>query len=301
MAECFFCGRDEKLTRAHLFQDRFRQAIGSGEGTVRLGASSYTTDGVYRDLIFPGDIRLTKVTSLCKECNGRWMNQIEMAAAPVFESIMRGEGFPPPGQLMKLAHWATVVGALSSELIPSITIPIERRREIRFTRTGQPSYYSTFFIWTCDYLDSLQTDLFRVAGGDDQNESAVAVVPHPARWPAGRYLASPDLFGRVAAVLEERHVRAALGAFSSNIVYVPQGFAEAAKTGAELPSHQQVHESRPVMLGTNLRYAETPNGIDLLDLSGGLKVSDVDFSYNFEGLLIDVRSQLELDYMTWMG
>lgn len=297
MAECFFCGRAEKLTRAHLFQERFRQAIALGEGLVTLGSSSHRTMGVNRDLLFEGDVRQMNVTSLCSGCNNVWMNSIEVAAAPVFESIMRGEGFPPRHDLMKLAHWATVVAALSSELHPEIALPEMRRREIRFTRTGQPTFYSTFFIWAADVLQSLQTSLFRVTPEDATDEASIGWFHLLHAGPLAAISASPNLFGRIARVLEEQEIRTVLGALSSNIIYVPRGFEEAARTGVGAPTHQQVHQLGPVMLGSDLSYKQTENGAELLDLSAGLKFSDTDFSFDFEGRLIDVRDELQLDYL----
>ena len=264
---------------------------------MTLGSSSHATPGVNRDLLFKGDMRQMKVTSLCGACNSRWMNNIEMAAAPAFESIMRGDGFPPRPDLMKLAHWATVVGVLASELHREILIPEARRREIRFTRTGQPNFYSTFFIWTSDVLNSLQSSFFRVAGSDVQDEASIGWFHLLHAGPLVALSASPDLYGRIARVLEEHQMRTVLGAFSSNIVYVPEGFSGAARTGEGAPTHEEVHRLGPVMLGTGVSYVETDNGADLLDLSAGLTISESDFSFNFDGRLVDVREDLDLTYL----
>lgn len=51
------------------------------------------------------------------------------------------------------------------------------------------------------------------------------------------------------------------------------------------------------MLGTGLSYVETDNGAELLDLSAGLTVSESDFSFNFDGRLVDVREDLDLAYL----
>lgn len=153
------------------------------------------------------------------------MNSIETAAAPAFESRMQGDGFPPPPDLMKFAHWATVAGVLSSELHSEILIPEARRREIRFTRTGQPNFYSTFFIWTSDVLNSLQSSFFLVAGSDVQDEASIGWFHLLHAGPLVALSASPHLHGRIARVLEEHQMRTVLGAFSSNSVYVPEGLS----------------------------------------------------------------------------
>lgn len=46
----------------------------------------------------------------CVHCSSGWMEPIEKAAAPILESIMRGEGFPPARDLFRLATWSTVLG-----------------------------------------------------------------------------------------------------------------------------------------------------------------------------------------------
>lgn len=292
MAQCFFCDRDETLTRAHLFQTRFRNAIGAGDGMVSLASSSVATPGVNRDLLFPGDIRERYVTSLCRNCNNIWMNDIECAAAPVFESIMQLKGFPPPSDLFKLAHWATVVGALSSELYHHVEIPVALRREIRNTATGQPTYYSTYFIWTNDYLESLETSFFRVIAADD----AIHWFHVLHAGPLVAISSTPLLGSRIARVLEENGIQSVLGLISSNLVYTARGLREAAEKGVGRPTHKQVHDLLPVLLETDSAYIRT-KGTEVLDLSGGLKFRNVDLSFDFSDRLTDVRDQLDLDYL----
>jgi hypothetical protein len=109
--------------------------------------------------------------------------------------------------------------------------------------------------------------------------------------------ASPELYGRIARVLDENQMRTVLGAFSSNIIYVPRGFAEAAQSGLGAPTHREVHQLGPVMLGTDLNYVQTEHGAELLDLSAGLKLSESDSSFDFEDRLIDIREELDLGHL----
>lgn len=296
MAQCFFCGQDERLTRAHLFQSQFRDAVDGGFGTVSLSASGVAARGINRDLLFQGDIRTQHVTSLCKKCNNDWMNRIECAAAPGFESIMQNKGLPSPPELFKLAHWSTVLGILSSELHPVIEIPAARRYEVRYTPTGQPVNYATFFIWTRDYFPSLQSDFFRVVSDDSMGDDSVHWFHVLHAGPIVLVSTSPFLVSRIAKVLGDKGVQSVLGALSSNLVYVPPGLVEACAEGTGMPSHSELHDLLPTIVNSGLQYVET-RGSQVIDLTRGLEFKSVDFSFDFEDRLRDVRDQLDLKYL----
>lgn len=296
MAVCFFCGDDEALTRAHLFQQMFRDAIGMSPGEVSLSASSIREPGAYRDLLYSGDIRQAKVTSLCSSCNNGWMNDIEQAAGPVFTSIMNGGGFPWPADLFKLAHWSVVVGALASELIPHLDIPIEHRRAIRFTRTGQPADFSTHFIWTLDDLPGVEMDLVRFAGETD--------IEDPVRWCFVLHIgclvivsASPSFGSRVSKVLHSGGIHSVVAAISSNIVYLPQEVRRASVEGVLTPSHETMRELHSELFAPATEYLET-KGRPVLDLHGAIGRTVNDFTFDYEGTLVDMRDQLDLSYLT---
>jgi hypothetical protein len=102
------------------------------------------------------------------------MQSIEVAAAPTFAEVVQGDRVPPPVAMLALAHWAVVLSALSSELYPALQIPDNQRRGIRES-PGLPYEYSVFFVWTSEYLRSIQLDLYR----------AVSTAPHSqhdVRW-----------------------------------------------------------------------------------------------------------------------
>ncbi|BBX83717.1 hypothetical protein MAUB_15900 [Mycolicibacterium aubagnense] len=92
MAECFYCGTDAKLTRAHLLHQRIREALRNESTKVTLGSSSVRSRGLNRDHLYTGDVREIHVKNLCERCNSRWMEPIEQAAAPIIEAIMQGRG-----------------------------------------------------------------------------------------------------------------------------------------------------------------------------------------------------------------
>lgn len=132
MAECFYCGTNTKLTRAHLFHQDIRAALPNESSEVTLAASSIRAGGLVQDLIFTGDVREMYVKKLCDPCNRLWMEPIERAAGPIVESIMGGRGAPPPRDLFRLAHWATIFSALATQTGPSFDVPVEHRRQIRW-------------------------------------------------------------------------------------------------------------------------------------------------------------------------
>lgn len=294
MAECFFCGTDETLTRAHLFQQSFRDAISMASGEVSLSASSSKEQGAYRDVLYRGDIRQSNAASLCSNCNNGWMNDIEQAAGPVFTSIMNGEGFPPPPDLFKLAHWSVVVGALASELIPRLEIPVEHRRAIRFTRTGQPTEFSTHFVWTLDYFPSFEIDIVRFEPESD--------VEEPARWCFVLHVgwlviisASPGFGPRVSRVLHGGGIHSVLGTISSNIVYLPKE-ARGATTGVLTPSHERMRELHSELFAPATEYLET-KGRPVLDLHSAVGRTVNDLTFDYGDTLIDMRDNLDLSYL----
>lgn len=287
MAECFFCGRDEKLTRAHLFQQQFRDVMGKGDGTTRIGSASHAVNGVDRAIEYGGDVRRVHVTALCGDCNNVWMNGIESAAAPAFATIVRDHSLPPPEQLLKLAHWATVVAALSSKFHGRISVPVAMRREIRIAQ-GQPDYYATFFVWACDELRSVSSSFFRVAGSDPEDESKIGWYHFLHAGPMVAISCTPSLYGRVARVLCDANIYSVIGCLADSVVYMPRKFGDTMKA-LRFPSHYDVHQLGPIMLGAKLSYAVAKNQTDLLDLTKGLTLSSADFSFDFEGLLFDYR------------
>ena len=294
MAQCFYCNADAKLTKAPLLQKEIRHSVKFQESQVSLAASSARSGGAYRDVLHNGDIRDAKVTSLCSICNNIWMNRIELAAAPIFKSIMSGEGAPPPAGLFKLAHWAVVVGALTSALFPQLTIPVEHRRAIRQTRTGQPRDFSTHFIWTDDYLPGFMFDIYRLEADS---------LEEPVRWysvmHAGRLATisgSPFVGYRISEVLRDANIHGILGAFSSNIAYAPTRSGVSPSTSLALPSHATVKQLHPEIGAPGARYAKTRGSL-VLDFEG-IAVSDASMTaFDYGDSLTDVRDHLDLSYL----
>jgi hypothetical protein len=288
MAECFFCFSDGKLTRAHLFQTRFREAIDAHPGKhVYLSSASVDHGGINRSLAYPDDMRQVHVTALCRDCNSNWMQSIEIAAVPTFAEVVQGDRVPPPVAMLALAHWAVVLSALSSELYPALQIPKNQRREIRES-PGLPYAYSTFFVWTSEYLRSIQLDLYRAVSAATHSQPDVHWSNLLHAGQAVMITATPDISGRIARVLTEASIHCVLGFIGPTLVYVPDGWSTAMTAGPR-PTHQAVHDLAPIIFGGNRSFTSAPNGQDMLDLSAGLHVVDTEMSFDFAGHLFDYR------------
>lgn len=285
VARCFFCLEDRKLTRAHLFQKDFRDALKQLDNRVYLASASTSDMGVSRSLSYQGDCRATLVTSLCGGCNANWMQRIEAAAASTFRQLIERDLVPPPRELLCLAHWAVVVSALSSELHPRLSIPESQRRAIRAS-VGMPVGFSTYFIWTADYLPSIQMDLYR--------GFSEAPVGHETHWIHQLHVgavtiisATPSLMGRVPRILRDSGVHSTLGFIGPTAVYVPETFHDA-MAAARHPTHGEMHRLGPTILAGDKSFTTAPNGVQMLDLSGGVEMKMVDLSFDFNERLFDI-------------
>jgi len=283
VAECFFCLEDCKLTKAHLFQKRLREVLQTHSDSMYLSASSAAHRGVNRALSFPGDMREANVTSLCGDCNAIWMQRLEIDAAPVFADLIGGERVPPPPEMFALARWSVVFAALSSELFRDIEMPREQRRAIRFAN-GHPERFSTYAVWTTDWLHSVESDLYR-------GVSATGGVHWASLLHAGGAIlisATPALLGRVPRVLEDAGVRSTLGFIGESAVYVPEDFQVSMQTDGR-PSHVTMRDLGPRLVGGGGSFTETSTGTQVLDLSRGLEMNDIEMSFEFRGRLVDPR------------
>ena len=294
MAICFYCKEDRTLTRAHLFQKRFREAVEIDSNGVTMSASGIGQPGAYIDRAFPGDIRDMNVTALCPDCNGKWMNSIEKAAAPVFASIMRLEGFPPPTGLFRLAHWSTVVAGLSSELFPKISFPDDHAHAIRYTATGQPDEFTTHFIWTKNYLPSISIDLFRFESRSNQPKAIDwSFVLHAG--PLVLISSGPSMGPRVSRVLDAQGINCLIGVISSNLVYLPTEFEDAAEKGIGRPTHAEIETVYSEIFNPGVAFIET-KGRPVFDVNGRPS-PNLEHSFDYQGKLSDRRHEVDLSYL----
>ncbi|MDQ0823863.1 hypothetical protein QFZ60_000036 [Arthrobacter sp. B2I5] len=286
MAECFYCFADKPLTRAHLFQKGFRKTIEDATGGVFLSDSSVSHPGIVRAIKHGGDIRETKVTSLCEDCNNNWMNNIELAAETAFSRLVSGEYAPSPHEFRKIAHWAVVFAALSSELHPKLQIPPSHRQAIR-QGTLIPDGYSTYVVWTKEHLVTVQSDLYRAVSAST-NDSEVHWFHLLHLGSVVLITATPGLTPRVARVLNEANIHSALGFIGDSFVYVPQEF-QRAMTEGHRAEHQELFALGPKIGNEASAFITTSNGIQVLDLSEGMQFGVADFSFDFGGQLFDYR------------
>lgn len=296
MAECFYCGTDAKLTRAHLFHQRIRQALPNECTEVNLGSSSVRSGGVERDLSYSGDAREMNVKNMCGQCNSRWMEPIEQAAGPILKAIMRGGGFPQPRDLFRLAHWSTVVGVLATQTGAQFDVPVEHRRVIRFTTTGQPQYFGTHFIWTLDTHPGVKFDFMRFEIGPDAEEREVSWYSALHAGPIVMISAEFTVHTMIARELHDSGIESYLGTVSSNLVCIPNTIRTGRRSSAGLvtPSHYSVQETYRKVAGRDAEYVETHGG-SLVSLDDWRWHHPKMFDYG--DTLVDVRSQLDLSYL----
>lgn len=296
MAECFYCGTDEKLTRAHIFQQRIREALPNESHEVTIGLSSVRSGGLERDILYRGDVREAHVKNLCGQCNSRWMEPIEQAAGPILESIMQGQGIPQPRDLFKLAHWSTVVGALATQTGSRFDVPVEQRRMIRFTKTGQPLDFGTHFIWTLDTYPSAKFDFMRFEIGEDAEEPAVSWYCALHAGPVVIISAEFWVNTMIARELHQSGIQSYLGTASSNLVYIP----DAIRTGQRLPgglvtpNHYAVQEIYRNVVGHDEEYVDAHGG-PLVSL--GEKKWKYPEKFDYGDTLVDMRAQVDLSYL----
>lgn len=298
MAECFYCGTDEKLTRAHLFQQRIREAIPNESEEVTIARTSVKSGGIERNLLFPGDVRETHVKNLCTQCNSRWMEPIEQAAGPILESIMQGGGFPPRSDLFRLAHWFTIVAALATQTSGQFDVPVEHRRAIRFTRTGQPLDFGTHFILTADTYPGTKFDFMRFEIGQDAKEPAVswfcALHVGPLVMISGEFTVN-TMIGRE---LHQSRFQSYLSTASSNLLYIPHAICtgQLKSTGGLLvqPSHHETQEMYRTVAGRDVKYVDTHGG-PLVSMDERTWFHPEGFDMG-EGL-VDARASLDLSYL----
>lgn len=296
MTECYYCGADEKMTRAHIFHQRIREALPNDSLEVTIGTSSVRSGGVERDLLYRGDIRNIHVKILCIRCNSRWMEPIEQAAAPIFELIMQDGGLPPTRDLFRLAHWSTIVGALATQTGSRFDIPVEHRRKIRFTRTGQPLDFGTHFIWTLDTYPGARFDFMRFEVGQDAEEPAVSWYSALHAGPVVMISAEFLVNTMISRELHNSRVQSFLGTASSNLLWVPEAIrtGQGISSGLVHPSHRAVQEIYRSVVGRDVEYVDTKGG-SLVSIDERIWRHPEGFNYGDS--LIDARSDLDLSYL----
>jgi hypothetical protein len=294
MAECFYCGIDAKLTRAHIFHQRIREALQNESTGVTLGSSTVRSGGLDRDLLYPGDVREIYVKNLCEHCNSRWMEPIEQAAGPPSSNQSCEVGDFHSQETC--SGWSTVVGALATQTGGRFDVPVEHRRMIRFTTTGQPLDFGTHFIWTRDTYPGAQFDFMRFEIGPGAGEREVSWYSALHAGPVVMISAEFTVNTMIARELHHSGFQSYLGTVSSNLLCIP----DAIRTGRGLtaglvsPSHQTVQEAYRKVAGRDVQYVDTQGG-------SLVSIDEMRWSYpekfNYGDTLVDMRSELDLSYL----
>jgi hypothetical protein len=94
--KCLFCGMTGNMTRQHVFPDRLRHVL-PRIASVRLNAQVHrtTTDGKTKShqkrRTSQGSTQTHRIRRVCANCNSGWMKNLEEAAFPTTERLIRGE------------------------------------------------------------------------------------------------------------------------------------------------------------------------------------------------------------------
>ncbi|WP_141215365.1 MULTISPECIES: hypothetical protein [unclassified Rhodococcus (in: high G+C Gram-positive bacteria)] len=299
MAECFYCGSDKKMTRAHLFQQFIRDALQNESQDITMAHSGIQGQGLDLDVIYRGDIRAKHVKILCQDCNGKWMEPIEQAAAPVLASIMRDRGLPPRSDLFQVAHWAVIVNALATQTTGRFDIPVEHRRAIRYSRTGQPKNFGTHFVWTLDNHPSVTFDSMRFVVGADAEGDEQSVTWFSALH-AGPLVMITSEFTLNTMIARELHlsgIESYLGTVESNLLCVPDAIRRgtASPEGLVTPSHHAVQELYRKVVGPNADYNTSSAGNEMVSIDR-LQCNPT-YGFDYGDTLVDVRASLDLSYL----
>lgn len=299
MAECFYCGSDKRLTRAHLFQQFIRDELQNESQDITMAHSGVDGQGLDLDRIYRGDIRSRDVKTLCQDCNGKWMEPIERAAAPALASIMRSGGFPPRSELFRVAHWAVIVNALATQTTGRFDVPVDHRRAIRYSRTGQPKNFGTHFVWTLDTYPSVTFDSMRFVVGADTEGDEQSVTWFSALH-AGPIVMITSEFTLNTMIARELHlsgIESYLGTVESHLLCIPDAIRKgtASPEGLVTPSHRKVQELYRKVAGPNANYITSSAGNEMVSIDG-LQWNPT-YGFDYGDTLVDMRSELDLNYL----
>lgn len=165
---CIFCGRPGKITKEHLFADWLRKYF------PRDASTTHTTAHIFWPKSFiskqPIDDRQTrqghpgskKIRAVCRDCNNRWLSQLETWAKKAIPRLMTGErcNLVPSGQT-KLATWAVKTAMVAERFKPhDSSIPQNERTWLRDNLRPPDNW----FVWIAAYQ------------GDDWHDLAISQI-----------------------------------------------------------------------------------------------------------------------------
>jgi len=110
--ECIFCGKRGKLSGEHIFPQWFSKIVPRSDQrhySVRADVKNLKVEMDDPAIRREGDLASRKIKAPCKECNERWMSEIETAAIPILSPLILGKptNLSREGQIT-LATWATL-------------------------------------------------------------------------------------------------------------------------------------------------------------------------------------------------
>lgn len=135
---CIFCGA-VPLTREHLWPDWLRRELEIKQPFPHR--IEQERDGVEtRDVSFETPPFNQTVKAVCAACNGGWMSEIEAAAKPLLQSLIRAEGRRlDRGEQRVLAQWAFLKACVFDELHPQERVVPAAHRQYLYAHKEPPA------------------------------------------------------------------------------------------------------------------------------------------------------------------
>jgi hypothetical protein len=159
---CIFCG-GSKMTKEHIWPRWLHKVLVTDEVVdVAVVTRPRTVAGrdftEIRHLKRKGSRLTRQMRRVCRSCNGGWMSRLQMAAQPVVESLVRGQGITllPEGQAT-LAAWIAMTAMVGEYTDPESVGATETERHGLMT-TGRPP--ASWRIWIARYDGALEAPLY---------------------------------------------------------------------------------------------------------------------------------------------
>ncbi|MDA0136405.1 hypothetical protein [Solirubrobacter deserti] len=134
---CIFCG-GTPLTREHLWPDWLRRELEIKAGfdwRMQQESDGTTT----RDQAWTAPPFNQQVKAVCARCNNGWMSEIESAAKPILQALVRAEGRQLHRRMQRtLATWAFLKACIFDELHPAERTVPEAHRQFLYEHKEPP-------------------------------------------------------------------------------------------------------------------------------------------------------------------
>jgi len=139
---CIFCGRNERMSREHLFARWLREAFPQlGNDQIQMTWRNATPAAVVSEHTWRGELLGNRVRRVCIECNNGWMSQLEERTRPILAPMAMGQ----PSEIatvdqIVLATWAVKTAIVSEWLGQETPIYTEADRHVVMNQDRPPAH-----------------------------------------------------------------------------------------------------------------------------------------------------------------